>query len=442
VDNFDPNEPGLPAVAPPPAAPPVAAPSPLQDPRFAAFLAKQAQDRAELAAAQGRGEEARKWADVGNSFRRAQDIFLGRPTESAAAEQARLTAASDRPVQQLLQRQATERQGTKDFAEQEDVRQKLLMQEQSQKELAQLNDPNSAETAVRRALTLKYVPGIPPELVQRSTGAQLQRSFPILEQLAKPAEQLATAGKTTAETGKITEETKQVAPNAELGRRKTTAEIVKAYADAEKARADAENLLGGKPIPEPVAQKLVNQAEALKALDELERLHRNIHGLKDKAGAAVSAASGGLINVNGAQGTYNDALKQLAPAIAAGALPLGRETPGAVEEFKKSMPLGITDHDRAKAAFAQLRKSIRENAKGQVDVLRQGRYSTSQIGELDKRLQEDAAATSGGQSAPTAQLAKFKQSLQPGEQMAVGPDGIVRAFGPHEQIPPDHQVVQ
>jgi len=71
VDNFDPNEPGLPAVAPPPAAPPVAAPSPLQDPRFAAFLAKQAQDRAELAAAQGRGEEARKWADVGNSFRRA-----------------------------------------------------------------------------------------------------------------------------------------------------------------------------------------------------------------------------------------------------------------------------------------------------------------------------------------------------------------------------------
>lgn len=136
-----------------PATPLDRAPAPaprdrLRDPAFQDFVARQAHARAQIAAAQGKADEARRLVDVGNSFRRAADRFAGRQTDEGALA-ARL-ADADRPVQQALQQQAVGRDAMKDASAELGVNKELLGQREHVGEL----DPNSEVSKRARLLAV------------------------------------------------------------------------------------------------------------------------------------------------------------------------------------------------------------------------------------------------------------------------------------------------
>src|SRR5438105_4391936 len=89
---FDEGLVGVPATVEQQAAAPAPGPRDVRDPALLAHMARKADERAALAAAQQQGNEARKWIDVGHQFRRAADVFAGRHTDEAGL-QAELAAA-------------------------------------------------------------------------------------------------------------------------------------------------------------------------------------------------------------------------------------------------------------------------------------------------------------------------------------------------------------
>lgn len=162
---------------------------------------------------------------------------------------------------------------------------------------------------------------------------------------------------------------------------------IRANAEIQAARERTEGK-GPKPVPETEAAKIVNQQQALKALDQLEKLHGEI-GIT------------GLSPVgNSAFNRYRDALDALSSAVAAGMMPQGRETPAMMEEIKKSLPAGTDNAERARLAFQRAREQIRSNASGQISTLRAAGYSPDQLTEMERQ------AGGGGAPAPHGEVVR------------------------------------
>lgn len=144
--------------------------------------------------------------------------------------------------------------------------------------------------------------------------------------------------------------------------------------------------LDAKPVPEQEATKIVNQTQALPAIDKLEDLQKEVPTWE---GALAEIPFIGF-NV-GAQARYEDAKKNLGSAIAAGAAPGARENAELMKHFEEGLPKGVHTADRAHAAFDKLREATKSNAQGQVKALQAGRYDPRQVQELQRQV--DAAAS-------------------------------------------------
>jgi hypothetical protein len=351
---------GAPPAPPTSSAPPAAQPPSLTDLYIKARSAGMDDTQASLALAQ----HLRERADLRSGVREAGAVAAGRPYD-AVSDRAGLMAEANAPIADLQQRRAVEPlafEETKHRAE-------LAGNDVAMQQAAALRDPNHPANVMGRTILQKAGVNVPPNLVISMLPEAVQKQItPLLEANAQAPLRASEVEKNKAEAAK--------------SRTLAGPEAEKTRAETQKLLAEAALAAGGKPIPPEVAQKITNQAEALQALDKLEALHSQI-------GASGYTPPG--VHV-GADGRYHDALKALGPAVAAGALPLGRETPGAVEEIIKSLPSGILPHDRAKAAIDTLRESIRSNASAQLEQLKAGHFSTAQAGQIASTIPDKPAA--------------------------------------------------
>lgn len=402
----------------PPAPPPVspqdavrtsAPPSPgavaLSDPAFAAFLDQRAHA---LGVAQDQANRDRRWADAANTGLKVSASLEGKDPDKAQLD-ANLQRAQQ-PVAQVLQRQAAADAAAKDYGTQQEV----LAKGAAARWDAQKRDPTSASS---RAVQSIYTPIIGPaarlltaaDAETASAGGQLK-----IAQLAE----IARTKQAQAELAR------QAARDAETARHNKSDEDLRSKElGIQTQRLIAEQGQKGR-IPETEAAKIVNMTQTIKAIDELERLHGEI---------GASAAIPGL-NV-GASGRYADAVAANLPAVVAGALPQGRETPGAMEEFRKMMPTPIITGERAKAAFSQLRQRVKENAAAQIAALRAGNYNPQQVAELERQAQGGGSAPPTAQQPNPAAIAKARASLRPGERLAADAAGNAHALAPGEMLP-------
>jgi hypothetical protein len=236
----------------------------------------------------------------------------------------------------------------------------------AQKEV-EATDPNSATTKRNAAMLygaygIKVPNGFTAEQTADYVAAsklQGEEKDKVLQRLRDEARDKEAARHNRAEEGQ-----QRYATDASLEREK----IAKAAA-------------GQKPLNEQEVVKLVNQGQAIPAIDQLERLQKDVgpSGLLAPLGIHV-----------GAEGRYHDASQNLAGAVAAGALPAARETPALMEEFKKGFPSGLTGSGRAHAAYEALRGTVQSNRDAQLAALEAAGGNPAQVAAL--RAQTGAAA--------------------------------------------------
>lgn len=388
-----------------PTAPDAApAPSPaaaaLANPAFADFVSRRAN---ELQAAQDQANKNQRMADLANAGVKVSAALEGKDPDKALLDANQQRAQL--PVAQALQRQAGADAATKDFGAQQDITTKGNAAAWDQAK----RDPNSP---VSKTIQGIYAPILGPAAAHLTAADAEAASAGGQLQVSKLAE-IARAKQAQAELAR------QTAANAESARHNKADEGLRQQELGVQGQRLAQELSQKGRVPEQEAAKIVNQAQALKAIDELERLHGDV------------GASAMVPGVNfGASGRYADAVGANLPAIVAGALPQGRETPGAMEEFKKIVPSPIVPKERAKAAFDQLRQRVKENAAAQISALRAGGYKPEQIDELSRQASPPAAPAPAPKSAaPTHYL------ISPDRKTRIPADVSGKPLGPAEPNP-------
>lgn len=145
------------AVPKPPEAVFAAAASDAQEsPDFLAYVRQRAQDKAQLAAAQNKADDARKWQDVANGFVRAGDVATGRKTDEGALQQK--LENTQQPVRNVLQQQEAGRASTGEALAQASLSGKLWEQRMAT-QAADPNSPVSKRTQAFLASTKLFPPG-------------------------------------------------------------------------------------------------------------------------------------------------------------------------------------------------------------------------------------------------------------------------------------------
>lgn len=386
--------------APPAAtAPPSPATAALANPDFAAFVKQRA---AELQAAQDQANKNQRMADLANAGVKVSAALEGKeaPKELLDANLQR----AQLPVAQALQRQAAADTATKDYGAQQEIGTKGAAAAWD----AAKRDPNSSASKTIQGI---YTPILGPAAAHLTAADAEAASAGGQLQISKLAE-IARAKQAQAELAR------QNAANAETARHNKADEGLRQQELGVQGQRLAQELNQKGRVPEQEAAKIVNQAQALKAIDELERLH-------GKVGRSAYVPG---VNV-GQSGRYVDAVGANLPAIVAGALPQGRETPGAMEEFKKIVPSPIVPKERAKAAFDQLRQRVKENAAAQISALRAGGYKPEQIDELQRQATAPPAAAPKVAAGPTHYL------VSPDRKTRIPADATGKPVGPPEPNP-------
>lgn len=127
-----------------------------ESPDFLAYVRQRAQDKMDLAQAQGKADDARKWQDVANGFVRAGDSAAGRRTDEGALQQ-RLDN-TQQPVRNVLQQQEAGRQSTNEALAQTQLSGKMWEQRMAT-QAADPNSPISKRTQGFLASTGLFKPG-------------------------------------------------------------------------------------------------------------------------------------------------------------------------------------------------------------------------------------------------------------------------------------------
>jgi hypothetical protein len=233
------------------------------DPALADFLSKQTARKAELAEAQGRADEARRWATMSNGFAKARDLILGRNFDQEGMK-AKL-ADADRPVTNLLQQNELERQGVKDFGAQLDVNKNLT----DQRTTAAMLDPTSDIS--KRAQLLAIAQGLikPADAAgyTASMHADMLRGATIQEAMAHHA---ATEKQAAAQLGEQNRQHQEREAARKDDRDLNYAKLNEAARqhdlqyDAKKGKE--------KEIPPRQLERLSAIKDSLASLDELENL--------------------------------------------------------------------------------------------------------------------------------------------------------------------------
>jgi hypothetical protein len=356
----------LAAEQPPPAAAqaPAGPPSDPMD-QLRPYLVQRAR---EISTAQKDAAERQRWADMANGFERGGAMVAGREADKDAI--ARNDARAQLPVTQLKERQGLESEATKNAAQDIGLQKEMTG-------AAQLRDSlNPGSDLSKRARLLAVAQGLIPASYTGDYTAAMH------EDMLKGATIQQAREKTAAELAQhkaqLKFEQNKEAREAKQGDRRL---------DIEEGRTKFEQAQKGR-IPEQEAAKIVNQTQALQALDQLEQLHKEV-------GITGLSPIG-----NSAKNRYDDAINALAGAVAAGALPAARETPALMEEFKKGFPGATTSHDRARLAFQRLRDTVKQNAGAQIAALKAGNYNPGQVAELERQVGAAKPAAAPGVEHP------------------------------------------
>jgi hypothetical protein len=353
--------------SPPPAAP-------AQDPHFMQFLADRADARAQLAAAQKKGDEAAKWADVGNGFRRMQDILLGERTD-ANAEQARIKEARNAPVEAVLAKQNVDKDVAQNAGAQADLQTKFT-------EGAQLTgslDPNSPIS--KRARMLAVAQGlIPPNFKGDYTASMHQdmlKGADIAQAAAHAKAQLAQAGAALAETRARHQEQTTHDRNQE--------QIERDKLDIERGKLQQQGAKG-KPIPAGVEQRIL----------------AGIGGMRSNAQLQHEQNAAGPFSFS-----YGPQVDALAPEIAAANSPTGRESPAMVSQAEKAIPSRFTPNAIANKYFDANHQKYMDRVRSDIQSYKQEGYDVSGLeGEYNRAASEAGGSvpSSGGTTPGTVKV--------------------------------------
>lgn len=330
-----------------------APPKPPDDPLEALrpYLAQRAK---EISSAQTDANERQRWADMANGFERARAWGNSEKPDQGAIDSN--NAQAQRPVTQALQRQAAGDASVKTAGDMQDLGTKAVQAGQVRASV----DPNSDVS--KRARLLAVAQGLIPASYPGEYTASMHQD------MLKGADIATAAKKAQAEIAQAR------AQMAETSRHNRADETLKGQElGIQDKRATFEQAQKGR-VPEQEASKVVNQTQALQAIDQLEKLHGEIGVL-------------GLSPLgNSPKNRYDDAVSTLSGAVAAGALPAAKESPALMEEFKKGFPDATTGSERAKLAFQRLRETVKQNAAAQVAALKAGNYNPQQVGELERQI--------------------------------------------------------
>jgi hypothetical protein len=261
-------------------------------------------------------------------------------------------------------------------------------------------DPNSRISQLQGQYRALLDPRM-KDFVRGLSASEIGQVLPGAKDAAESSDKrFGTESENTRATASLGGENARAATTAAEIHRHNLATEAEAAARAKEAAAKEKE---PKPVPEQEAAKVVNQTEALKALDDLEELHKTTNG----GWAALGLSPVGDTKAN----RYRDAVKASIAAIAAGSAPMGKETPGLMEKIESELPGALTGRDRAHAAFDQLRARIKSNAQGQTAVLKAGGYNPEQVAELAKRADganAGAGASSSGAPDLRTRIAEMK----------------------------------
>lgn len=193
--------------------------------------------------------------------------------------------------------------------------------------------------------------------------------------------------------------------------------------DLERAKIAAASSKAGTELP-PEAAKINNQLTALSDTVKLAKQH-------GKTGPLETLVPFGTTPSN----VYSEDIKARAENIAAGKLPLGKETPAAVEHEIASLPTARQGRALARENFKSTWDAIHRNATAQIQTLEAGgKYDKAQLADMRQKLkaaEAEAAAeglSSGGGNRVSvvgpggvrgtmdiAELAKYPQFKQVGQ---------------------------
>lgn len=320
-------------------------------PDFDAFVAQRARQIADLKAAQGTADEARRWQDVANGFVRAGDVSSGRRTDETALQQ-RLDN-TQQPVRNILQQQEAGRAATGEALAQTNLSGKMWEQRMA----TQAADPNSAIS--QRTQGFLASTGLFPKGAEKFVSAAdyehaLQAGTAGIHSLALKAQIAHQNAELELQKGKAAEDIRHHDQEYDVGMMRMRKDIPPVQ------EGEIESLLGG-----------ADAASELKGI-------RDNASFTDKVGSWFG------------QGDYNAAKHALAPRIAGGRTG-GKVRPSAEYAELKNLPgpwfdggskqLGTTSRDMLRDAEAKLNAA---EASRKIDP--------NKLAELRRQLEEKKAA--------------------------------------------------
>lgn len=291
---------------------------PMQDPGFRSFIAKRAQDLAELKAAQQQAADTR-----GSTGFQVGNMLVGFGAGLQGRSGADLLHARDeaagRPVADVLQRQEAERAGTKGALEETGLAGEVFKAHQA----GAAADPASAMSRAQSMLALHQglIKQEDVPIFAASMVDSLHKGASIQAAREEAQARIAQAGAALAETR---------SRHNEQARHEMRMEDILAARFGPGAR--------GKPLPAMVEQRLQAGIGGITANEALRQAH-HAAGIGDPF-------------------SYGQELDALSPEIAAAKSPTGKESPLMVKQMHDAAPSRFTPNDLADKYFDATHKTF------------------------------------------------------------------------------------